>query len=167
MMAWSWQDFDDMVRLLERDVSEVFGRTMLSASEGNGRRRLVPAIDVLRRDGELAIRFELPGVDPEKVDVSLDGNVLHVRAERNEGLAEGVENLRREIRYGTYEGRITLPDGVDSERLAARFMNGLLEIVVPFEERQAVKVPIQIAEGEQPEEFAEGEREKELAGATS
>jgi hypothetical protein len=45
MLAWSWQDFDDMVRLLERDVSEVFGRTMLSASKGNGRRRLVPAID--------------------------------------------------------------------------------------------------------------------------
>lgn len=40
MLAWSWQDFDDMVRLLERDVSDVFGRTMLSASEGNGRRRL-------------------------------------------------------------------------------------------------------------------------------
>jgi HSP20 family protein len=69
------------------------------------------------------------------VDVRLDGNVLHVRAERDEGPAEGVENLRREIRYGTYERRITLPDGVDSERLAARFTNGLLEIVVPFEER--------------------------------
>jgi HSP20 family protein len=167
MLAWSWQDFDDMVRLLERDVWGRFGRTMPSASEGNGRRRLVPAIDVLRKDGELAIRFELSGVDPEKVDVSMDGNVLRVRAERDEGLAEGVQIVRREIPYGTYERRITLPDGVDPDRLAARFTNGLLEIVVPFEERRAVKVPVQIAEGEQPQELVEGDREKELAGTTS
>ncbi len=121
-----WQEFDDMFRRLERDVSDLFGRTVspMATSGGTIERRITPPIEVLRRDGELAVRIELPGVDPDKVEVGVENNMLRVHAEREEGLAEGVEVLRREIPYGTYERHMTLPDGVHVENLGARYNTG-------------------------------------------
>ena len=151
-----WQEFDDMFRRLERDVSDLFGRTVTPMTTwGAIERRITPPIEVLRRDGELAVRVELPGVDPDKVDVGVENNVLRVRAEREEGLAEGVDVLRREIPYGTYERHMTLPDGVHVENLAARYNNGLLEIVIPFEGRKAFKVPVEIQAGAHQKELAD------------
>jgi HSP20 family protein len=151
-----WQEFDDMFRRLERDASDLFGRTVtpMATSGGTIERRITPPIEILRRDGELAVRVELPGVDPDKVEVGIENNMLRVRAEREEGLAEGVDVLRREMPYGTYERHMTLPDGVHAENLAARYNNGLLEIVIPFEGRKAFKVPV-IHAGTQQKELAD------------
>jgi HSP20 family protein len=154
MLDWVWQDFDEMFRRLERDVSDIFGRTvtpMLTA--GVTTRRLMPPIDVLRKDGELAVRVQMPGVDPDRIDVSVENGVLRIRAEREDTLPEGVEVLRREIGYGTYERHLTLPEGVHVENLAARYTNGLLEIVIPFEKGKAFKVPVQLASGEEKPEL--------------
>ncbi len=158
-MLWSWPDFDEMFRSLERDVSDLFGRTVTSVTGSNGtmQRRITPPIEVLRKDGELAIRVQLPGVAPDKIDLSEEGGVLRIRAERHENLAEGVEVLRREIPYGVYERNLTLPDGVHPEDLAARYGNGLLEIVIPLQDRTSFKVPIQVAG-----EVGAGEERKEL-----
>ena len=159
-MLWNWQDFDDMFRRLERDVSDLFGRTLTptTTSGGTVERRLLPPIEVLRRNGELAIRVELPGVDPDKIDVAVESNVLRIRAEREAGTGEGVEVVRSEIPRGTFERHLTLPEGVHVENLAARYTNGHLEIVMPIEGRRAFKVPVEV--------MAAAER-KELAGSKS
>jgi HSP20 family protein len=158
-MLWGWQDFDEMFRRLERDVSDLFGRTItpMVSSSGSVERRLTPPIEVLRRDGELAVRVELPGVDPDGIDVAIESNVLRIKAERSPGIAEGVEVVRSEIPLGTYERNLTLPEGVHVENLAARYTNGLLEIVVPYEGRKAFKVPVEVR----------GADQKELTGSTA
>jgi HSP20 family protein len=161
MFDWSWPEFDQLFRRLERDFSDLLGRTItptMTSGSSTIERRLVPPIEVLRKDGELAVRVELPGVDPEKVDVSVESNVLRIRAEKQEGLAEGVQVLRREMPFGTYERHLTLPEGAKADGLAARFTNGLLEIVIPFEGGRIRKVPVEIGSGTE---------QKELVGATS
>lgn len=167
MLGWNLQDFDEMFRRFERDVSDLFDRTVTPmATSAATERRLVLPIEVLRRNGEIAIRVELPGVDPDKVDVGVDNGVLRIHAEREEGLGEGVEVLRREIPYGTFERHMTLPEGVHVENLAARYTNGFLEIVVPFEGRKSFKVPIEVQAGTQ-QEVQAGTQQKELADTAS
>jgi HSP20 family protein len=161
MLGWNLQDFDEMFRRFERDVSDLFGRTvtpMTTSGTTSTERRLVPPIEVLRRDGEIAVRVELPGVDPDKVDVGVENGVLRIHAEREESIADGVEVLRGEIPYGTFERHLTLPEGIHAENLAARYMNGFLEIVVPWEGRKSFKVPVEVQTGA---------KQKELADTTS
>lgn len=157
MLGWGWQDFDETFRRLERDVMDAFGRTVTPTNGTTTQRRWAPPIEVLRKDGELAIRVELPGIESDKVEVTVEGGVLRIHAEREPNLAEGVEVLRREIPYGTYERFVTLPEGVHVENLAARYDHGLLEIVIPFEGRKSFKVPVEFASSEQ----------KELAGTNA
>jgi HSP20 family protein len=78
------------------------------------------------------LRMALPGVDPNKVDLKLQGNMLTISAEsRASREAKEVDYLYREISYGTFKRTLTLPEGVDAEKISAEFNNGLLEITAP------------------------------------
>jgi HSP20 family protein len=105
-------------------------------------------VEVLRTEGELLIRVELPGVDPERAEVAVSDGVLSVRAERQLQAPEGAEYLRRELAHGTYHRELTLPEGVDPERMTARYEGGILEIRVPYQASRAVRIPVEIASSE-------------------
>ena len=106
-------------------------------------------MEVLRTDSEFVIRVELPGVDPDSVDVSLDDTVLRVRAERRVPTTEQGEYLRRELVYGTYERDVVLPSGIEPEKMSARFEDGVLEVRVPHRGARPVKIPVEMGEGTQ------------------
>jgi HSP20 family protein len=95
------------------------------------------------KDGELIVRFDLPGVDPKDVDVSLEGDTLTLTGERK-STHEG--KAYREMRYGRFERTLTVPEGVDPAKVQASYTNGVLEIRLPVPTSR--KVPIQIAQGE-------------------
>jgi HSP20 family protein len=141
-LARTWMDVDDLFRRIERDFADLFGRSFWGLFGRDN--RYTPPVEVLRREGELAVRVELPGIDPEKVDVSVQDGVLRIRAERTMELPEGVEPVRREFAYGTFERELALPEGIDPEKLTARYEHGILEVTVPYEVRKAHKVPVQI-----------------------
>jgi len=78
------------------------------------------------------LRLALPGVDPNKVDLKLQGNMLTISAESKASReAKDVDYLYREISYGTFKRSLMLPEGVDAEKISAEFNNGLLEITAP------------------------------------
>lgn len=145
MLMRSFDVFDDLFRRFETDLSDLFGRNGMGS---RGEARLFPAMEVKRTDGELVVRMELPGIDAESVDVTLDDTTLRVRAERRASDDAG-EYLRREFAYGIFERRVTLPTGIDPEKLSARFDAGILEVRIPYEGAKAVKVPVEIGSGEQ------------------
>jgi len=107
------------------------------------------------RDDRYVIRAELPGLDPENdIEVTVDGRVLTIRAERRH---ENQEPNRSEFRYGSLAREVRLPAGVDPADVAARYDKGVLEVSVPVVVKpEGTRIPIQDADAmpEQPPDQA-------------
>ena len=79
------------------------------------------------------LRVALPGIDPDSVQLNLQGNTLTVSAERKTSReTKEVNYLHREFSYGTFERTLTLPEGVETEKIRAEYSNGVLEITAPI-----------------------------------
>jgi predicted unusual protein kinase regulating ubiquinone biosynthesis (AarF/ABC1/UbiB family)/HSP20 family molecular chaperone IbpA len=107
------------------------------------------------RDDRYVIRAELPGLDPENdIEVTVDGRVLTIRAERRQ---QDHEPSRSEFRYGSLAREVRLPAGVDPADVAARYDKGVLEVSVPVVVKpEGTRIPIQDADAmpEQPPDQA-------------
>jgi len=97
--------------------------------------RRLGRMDAIRRENEVELRFDLPGIDPESIDVSVDHGVLTVRASRNEEYTEGEKPVIRERVMGTYVRRVRLSDAVDAEKIEAGYTDGVLTVHVPVAEQ--------------------------------
>jgi len=87
---------------------------------------------VLRNDGQLMVRADLPGLKKEDVKVELTNDMLTISGERKEENEEKREGFYRSERsYGSFCRQIPLPDGVKTETANATFSNGVLEITMP------------------------------------
>jgi HSP20 family protein len=113
-------------------------------------------MDAVRRDGEVALRFDLPGVDPASIDVTVDRGVLTVTAKRDEEYAENDKLFIRERITGTFTRRVHLSDDLDSAAVEASFNDGVLSVRIPVAEKaQPRKIEIQGAAKGQPAPAAE------------
>jgi HSP20 family protein len=119
------RDFDRIMR-------RAFGTSGPSATFSGGLGTAL-AMDTLRRDGEVVLRFDVPGVDPEQIDVTVDHGVLTVTATREE-TSEGTEPIVRERYFGKVTRSVRLSDTLDTEAIAADNVNGVLEIRIPVRE---------------------------------
>lgn len=144
-----WDELAGIERQIERVFRDAFGSLQRLAPVLPTRpREWAPACDVLTRGEDLVIRFELPGVDPEKeVEIAVEDGMLLVRGERRfEDEERGEDYLRREVARGTFERAISLPEGVKPDDITATYRDGILEVVVPkaaaLPERRTVPVKV-------------------------
>jgi HSP20 family protein len=122
---------------LDRDFDRIVRRAFGPAFLGNGTSRaFTPGLpmDTVRRDGELVLRFDVPGVDPEKIDVTVDRGVLTVSATREETHTEGESPVVRERLFGSFTRRVRLSDNLDAEAIEASNHDGVLEVRIPVRE---------------------------------
>jgi HSP20 family protein len=127
-----------------RDLDELFGR-FLQRPESSFQ-SWVPRMETYRKDNDYVVKVDLPGVNPQDVHVETEGNLLTISGERK-GEERGSEY--RETFYGKFERQITLPQGVEADKVTANYQHGVLEIRVPLPAQLAArKVPIQIEEKE-------------------
>lgn len=96
--------------------------------------RLMP-MDLSKTGDGYVLNADLPGVDPASVDISVDGQLLSIRAERPAPSAEGVTYLARERRTGTFLRRFTLGQNVDTTGITAGYDNGVLSVTIPVAEK--------------------------------
>ena len=130
--------YDPFTQEFDRLARRVFGTTNGAVS-----RRSVMPMDVIRRKDEVELRFDLPGIDPESLEVTVDRGVLTVSAKRAEEYAEGENPYRRERVMGTFTRRVSLSDTIDSEKIDAGYTNGVLSVRLPLlEKAQPRKVEI-------------------------
>jgi HSP20 family protein len=105
-----------------------------------------PRLESFIEGDKLIVRIDLPGIDPEDVEVSALGNMLTVKGSREDTNEKKSRNfLRRETVYGGFERSLALPLGVKTDTIQATYEKGVLELTMPApKELAAQKVPIQI-----------------------
>ena len=96
----------------------------------------VPAVDVLEEADAIRIMAEVPGVKPEDVKISVEGNVLTIQGTKQQVAEEQTERVHRyERTYGAFERRFTLPAAVDAEHIKATCDSGVLTVTLPKVEK--------------------------------
>lgn len=133
----------------DRDMEDMFNRFFrgLSSAEAEGL-GWSPAVDVVDRKDELLLRADLPGLTEKDIDVTVKDGALTLRGQRKEEkeTKEGEEYYCCERWSGAFSRTLTLPPGVNSEKVNASFKNGVLEIHIPkTKEAEGKKIEIKAA----------------------
>ncbi|WP_061299961.1 Hsp20/alpha crystallin family protein [Herbidospora cretacea] len=92
-------------------------------------------MDGIRRADDVVLRFDLPGIDPGSVEVTVDRGVLTVSASRAEEFGEGERAFVRERVMGTFTRRVYLSEHLDAEAIEAAYDNGVLAVRIPVLEK--------------------------------
>jgi HSP20 family protein len=115
----------DPFREMDRLTQQVFGTAARPAA--------MP-MDAYRQGDHFYIHFDLPGVQPDSVELTVEQNVLTVRAERTPTQADGAEMIVSERPYGTFTRQVFLGDTLDADRIAADYAAGVLSLTIPVRE---------------------------------
>ena len=134
MQALRFDPFRDFDRL----AAEVLGTARTPA--------LMP-MDCLRAGDQFVVRFDLPGIDADSLEVSAENQTLTVRAERTRRDPEGAEYMISERPSGTYSRQLVLGDGLAVDDIKAEYRDGVLTLTIPVAERAKPR-KIEIARGD-------------------
>ena len=94
-----------------------------------GGRRFLPSVDVVEEDDEILVTAELPGMDPDEIDIQVSGDELTIHGEKRESSDTNDGGLHHcERRYGTFTRRIELPPSADTDRIEAEQLDGVLTV---------------------------------------
>ncbi len=144
----------DVQREMDRVLDTVWGRTPTEPSNW-----VIPA-DVVESENEIRCTLELPGLEPEDIDVTVENNVLTVSGEKKRARTQGDETggtVHQERRYGRFDRSFILPRNVDAAHVDADYENGVLTIVLPRTEESKPR-RIQIGSGNGAQQIATGEQ---------
>jgi HSP20 family protein len=122
--------FDPFARDADR-----LARWAVRANGWNGGDKWLARMDAVRHENEVELRFDLPGIDRDSIDVTVDRDVLTVSARRAEEHAEGEKPFIRERVMGSYTRRVSLTDAVDADKIEADYSDGVLTVHVPVAEQ--------------------------------
>lgn len=122
-----------MSMLMRFDPMHEFDR-MFEQAWSPTRQASIP-MDAYRHGDSFVLHFDLPGVDPASIDLTVERNSLTVKAERHWQQVDGDQIVANERRQGTFTRQLSLGDGLDTDRIEASYENGVLTLTVPVSER--------------------------------
>jgi HSP20 family protein len=132
-----WREMDRLQREMNRLFSDAFAHPERRVAPG------YPTINVWTNEESAVVTAELPGVKPDDIDISVEGDTLTLTGNRQpEELEEGEKYHRRERRYGRFTRTFQLPFQVEVDKVEALFEKGVLHISLP---RAEVDKPKKIA----------------------
>lgn len=130
----------DPFRELDRWSEETWGAARA--------RRSALAFDAYRRGHDLVLHFDLPGVEPDSIDVTVERNALTVSAERRRLREEGDEALVTERPAGRFTRQLRLGEGLSTDQVRADYVDGVLTVVVPVaDEVRPRRVEVSVGHG--------------------
>jgi HSP20 family protein len=154
-----WRPFEslrhEVDRLFDdfgRDFWRPFGRSLLS-TESPFRRELtlasMPAVDVVESETAYELAAELPGMDEKNIEVKLINGSLTIKGEKQEEKEEKKKNYYlHERNFGSFERSFEIPEGVDADKIEAKFKKGVLTVTLPKKpeaQKPAKKIEVKAA----------------------
>lgn len=133
-----WEPFAELADLRSR-----FDRMLGELADG-GEREWIPSIDVVRENGNLVVRADVPGIKPEEITVQVDDDMLVLSGKHDETSDEQTGDfVRRERRYGAFSRSMSLPKGIDPKKVKAITKDGVLEVRIALP-KEAAHEPVTI-----------------------
>jgi HSP20 family protein len=153
-----WDPFREMT-----EFNRVFNRMLGGRTEG-----FIPPIDLVDKGEEFLVQCDLPGVDPNDIEVDVDDNVLSIKGkrERTYKVGDGARFQRVEREYGEFQRSIALPQDIDTEHISAQCGNGVLEVHLPKSEQKQPR-RIDVRQGAEERGQVSGQTEEESGGETA
>ena len=125
-----WDPFRDLMSI-QNELNRLFGRTY-AGEVGSVGGTWVPPLDIYETDEKFVVTMELPGIEADDVDVSVEDSTLTISGERKFSEEVSEETYRRVERgYGSFSRSLSLPQTADAEHIEASFDKGVLRIEVP------------------------------------
>ena len=141
----------DPFRDLDRITQQVFGTVARPTS--------MP-LDAWREDDDFVVELDLPGIDPDKLDIDVERNVLTIRAERLSHMPDAANAIATERSWGLFSRQLVLGAALDTEKVEADYASGVLRLRIPIAEQAK---PRKISIGNR--DKAEGRKESRSIGA--
>jgi len=117
MMPPMFQDFNDMFE----DFAGPMSKTGFS-----------PAVDVYEKDNKVVAETPLPGIDPDKLKIAIENDVLSIEGSTEKSTEVDEKNYyRKEVRYGSFHRAVAMPCSVDGDKAEAEYKDGVLRVTVP------------------------------------
>jgi HSP20 family protein len=136
MNVVTWDPFRDINQIFNRNSDNRY-RTQAVNKPGDW----APVVDIYEAADKFLVRAELPGVDKDAVNVSIDENILTIKGKKQfVDAKDGEKWTRVESKYGEFTRRFTLPDEINSDQVSAAYKNGVLELSIPKVEPKKVKL---------------------------
>jgi HSP20 family protein len=144
-----WDPFREMVDLQDR-MNRAFGDLLNRRSEDDVLRRgsWAPPVDIYDTGkSELIIKADLPDMNREDIEITVENNTLTLRGEKKlDGAVKEEQYHRVERPYGSFSRSFSLPPTIDAGRVAADYKNGVLTVRLPFrEEAKPKQIPVQVS----------------------
>lgn len=134
---------DEIDRLFDRFFESKPTTTELPGVAG----AWTPALDIAEKDDTITIKAEVPGVDPQKIEVTVHGDMLTLSGSKEESHEEKNKNYyRTERRFGSFMRRVQLPTEVDESKVRATYKDGVLQVELTKDTKaQPKRIPVAIA----------------------
>ncbi len=128
-----WDPFGEVLSL-QREMDRLFGRLGFGRVTNDTAVPVawMPRIDVKTNGDDMVVYAELPGMDKDDIDIEVTDGVLAIRGERKAESEKSDDGwLIRERSFGSFERALTLPEGVDPDKITADYNDGVLEVHIP------------------------------------
>ncbi len=125
--------------LIDRFFNDSLVRT------GGSQYSFVPKVDISENEKAYELHVVVPGMSKEDFKIDLNDNFLTVSGERKYTREKNENNFHSiESHYGTFSRSFSLPDSVDASKISAAYVNGILEITIPKDEKKTLKTTIKV-----------------------
>ena len=142
LIVWKRQKMSKLRREMDRMLQRMLGEFGSASCPAITLKK--PHFDLVETDEDLILRTELPGIDPDDIEIDITDNVLTISGEiRQDTVNEGTDHHRFESRHSTFLKSIPIPKRIITSRVKATYEKGLLKIIMPKysgEEKRGVKV---------------------------